>query len=41
MKFVMVGLEFTETSNDGYVWYERLIVKDIYKTAGGKILQKR
>lgn len=23
-------------SNDGYVWYERLIVKDIYKTAGGK-----
>lgn len=28
-------------SNDGYVWYERLIVKDIYKTAGGKNFAKK
>ena len=28
-------------SNNGYVWYERLIVKDIYKTAGGKTLAKK
>lgn len=28
-------------SNDGYVWYERLIVKDIYKTAGGKKFAKK
>ena len=28
-------------SNDGYVWYERLIVKDVYKTAGGKSLRRK
>ncbi|WP_415425700.1 N-acetylmuramoyl-L-alanine amidase [Staphylococcus borealis] len=28
-------------SNNGFVWYERLIVKDIYKTAGGKKFAKK
>ncbi|WP_211240396.1 peptidoglycan recognition protein family protein [Staphylococcus haemolyticus] len=28
-------------SNNGFVWYERLIVKDIYKTAGGSKLANK
>ena len=27
-------------SNNGFVWYERLIVKNIYKTSGGSKLAK-
>ena len=28
-------------SNNGFVWYERLIVKDIYKTSGGSKLANK